>query len=217
MTLRACIGPEVASAPLVDRTGSLRAWSLQAMALVVLFATQAAAGGPTGLPSAGEEAARSYFTDLELVDQDGRTYRFYSDLLRGNVVLISFGFTACKGACPPITAKLARVQKLLGERVGKDVRILTLTVDPVADTPPMLKRYADKVGAGPGWLFLTGAPNNVSAVLRKLGDRSGQPEQHSTAIIIGDASAGSWLKLPSLEAADRIAWAVEHINDPPRR
>src|SRR5262245_9325750 len=94
-----------------------------------------------------------YFPDVPLTTQDGRTVRFYRDLLRDKVVMINFMYTHCTKKCPRISANLAGVQRALGDRVGRDITILSLTLDPT-DTPDDLARYAERLHAGPGWLFL---------------------------------------------------------------
>ncbi len=169
---------------------------------------------PAGEKVDSDAASRQYFTDTEVVDQNGKPHRFYSDLMRGKRVLINFAFTTCKTACSPVTANLAKVQKELGDRVGKDVTMITISVDPVNDTPANLKKFAAKFKAGPGWYFLTGTPANVHALLRKLGGETEDPEKHSTVLLIGDTKTGTWIKSFAMEKPERIADAVVRINDP---
>lgn len=165
-----------------------------------------------GAGKAGDDAARRYFTDTELVDQHGKMRRFYTDLIRGRKLLINFGFTSCKGVCPAMAANLAKVQKLLGARAA-EVTILTITVDPVNDTPAALKRFAESVNAGPSWVFLTGTPDNVGAVLQRLGGAARRPEEHSAVLIVGDAATGTWLKTSAVDNPASIVTLLDHIND----
>ena len=155
-----------------------------------------------------------YFTALEVVDHDGRVHRFYSDLLKGRKVLIHFAFTNCKTACPPILGHLAKVQEKLGDRLEKEVRILTLTVDPGRDSPAALKETAKSLGAKPGWYFLTGTHANMEAILRKLGGYAEDPEAHSTALYIGDSATGNWVKAIAMSPVEQIVDAVVRLNDP---
>ena len=166
----------------------------------------------TGGPEADAAAAR-YFTDTELVDQDGKPRRFYSDLIRGKTVVINFAFASCKTACSPITANLARVQRLLGPRLGKDVHMITITVDPVNDTPAKLKAFSQRFQASPGWYFLSGSRANVEAVLKKVGGFTEDPEKHLTSVIIGDSVTGTWLRALAMAPPENLAYAVEHLND----
>ncbi|WP_233613096.1 MULTISPECIES: SCO family protein [Corallococcus] len=164
--------------------------------------------------AAQDAAAAKYFTNTELVDQHGKTHRFYEDLVRGRTVLINFAFTSCKGACSPITQHLAEVQRKLSARMGKDVHMLTLSVDPTNDNPKSLAKFAKKFGARPGWYFLTGSRENITLVLKKLGGYAEKPDEHNTTLLIGDASTGMWVKSPAMAMADNIVAAVEHLNDP---
>jgi cytochrome oxidase Cu insertion factor (SCO1/SenC/PrrC family) len=86
-------------------------------------------------------ASASYFPNLTLMTQDNKPVRFYEDLLKCKTVLINFLFTTCKGVCSPMTANLARVQKLLGERMGRDIVMISISVDPMTDTPEVLKKW----------------------------------------------------------------------------
>ncbi|WP_437870618.1 SCO family protein [Sorangium sp. So ce363] len=166
-----------------------------------------------GVSREDDAAAARYFTNTELVDQHGRAHRFYDGLLRGRKVLINFAFTSCKGVCPTMTANLARVQALLRAR-GQAVTMLTITVDPENDTPAALKEYAAKFKAGEGWYFLTGTPENVAAVLKRLGGQVKRPDEHTMTLLVGDTSTGMWLKAFATEEPEALARAVQHLNDP---
>jgi protein SCO1/2 len=147
-------------------------------------------------PAAGPASpARKFFTDVELVDQDGRTHRLYSDLLQGKVVVVEAFFTSCTGSCPVLGERLAALQAWLGERLGKDVYLLSFSVDPKTDTPARLKQYAQRVGARSGWFFLTGKKQNVDWALYKLGSYSEAKEAHSNLLVLGNEPAGLWKKV----------------------
>lgn len=159
------------------------------------------------------EASASYFPNHVLLTQDGKSVRFYEDLIKGKVVLINFMFTTCTGVCPPMTANLAKVQQRLGDRVGRDVIIISISVDPTVDTPARLKQYAVNFKAGPGWYFLTGEKQNVEWVLYKLGGYVEERTQHSGTLIIGNEATGEWLKTVALHDPARIADAVRALLD----
>jgi protein SCO1 len=161
-----------------------------------------------------QEAAERYFTNSELVDQDGRSVQFYRDLIAGKTVIINFAFTSCKGACSPITANLAKVQKRLGAKLEREIRIITISVDPAMDTPAALKKFATRFGQKPGWYFLTGNPENVNLVLKKLGGLTKTPDEHPTTLFIGDARTGVWTKTFASDKPETIAYAAEHVGDP---
>ena len=162
-----------------------------------------------GKPTAG--ASASYFPNHVLLTQDGKPVRFYDDVLKGKVVLINFMFTTCTGVCPPMTANLAKVQNYLGDRVGKDVRIVSISVDPTVDTPEKMKKYAEGFKAKPGWYFLTGKKENVDWILYKLGGYTEDKMQHSAVLIIGNEATGEWVKTAAMRNPAQIAEAVVEL------
>jgi len=159
------------------------------------------------------DAAAKYFPNLVLQTQDNKPVHFYDDLLKGKVVLINFMFTTCKGVCSPMTANLAKVQKYLGERVGKDVLMLSISVDPETDVPAVLKKYAESFHAQPGWYFLTGEKKNVDAVLAKLGGYVADKQQHNSILIMGNVSTGEWVKVHAMSNPTEITNMVVKLID----
>ncbi|MBI5905091.1 MAG: SCO family protein [Deltaproteobacteria bacterium] len=142
-----------------------------------------------------ENEQRKYFTDLPLQDQDGRAVRFYTDMLRGRMVLISFIYTNCTDICPTLMHNLVDVQESLGDRFGKDVFFVSISVDPEDDTPEELKKYAERYEAKPGWTFLTGKKENIDWVVYKLGQYTPDFEDHSMLFLLGDVKNARWAKL----------------------
>jgi protein SCO1/2 len=142
-------------------------------------------------------AARD-FPNVALTTQDGQRVRFYDDLLKGKSVAIDLIYTDCKDECPLETARLVQVQKLLGDRIGKDLFMYSITIDPKHDTPEVLKEYADKFHVGPGWLFLTGDENDIHLIARKLGlpydlDPA-KYDGHGPTLMLGDEPNGLWMQ-----------------------
>jgi cytochrome oxidase Cu insertion factor (SCO1/SenC/PrrC family) len=132
--------------------------------------------------------------DVELLDQDGRKVRFYTDLVKGKVVAVNFIFTTCTTICPPLGATFARVQKELGERVGRDVQLISISVDPATDTPARLKAWGAKFHAAAGWTFVTGSKPEVDELLRALGAATGSPADHTPTVLVGNEAAGQWTR-----------------------
>jgi protein SCO1/2 len=163
-------------------------------------------------PSGPASPAREYFTDTILVDQDDRPHRFYSDLIAGRIVIINEIFTGCQSSCPIVMARLAKLQELLRDRMGR-LAILSISVDPVLDTPQTLRAYADSFNAGAGWYFLTGEPSAVRTVLGRLGERSSRPEDHNNTIVVGNDATGNWIKLTAIATTQDIARAVIEVTD----
>ena len=152
---------------------------------------------------------KDYFPNVPLVNQDGKTVRFYDDLLKDKKVMVDFIFVDCEQGCPLDTANMRRVQKLLGDRIGKDIFMYSITLEPEKDTPQRMKEYAEQYGAGPGWQFLTGTRENIDAVRYALGQR-GVKEEHANAVQVGDMATGRWIRIPL--AADPNYIVTETIN-----
>jgi protein SCO1/2 len=174
--------------------------------------------GPGPAPLAGESPAHNYFTDTLLVNQNGEKMRFYTDLLQGKVVIINSFFATCQGSCLPMNRNLEKVQEALGDRLGKDVNIISLSVDPTVDSPPALKAYAKKLNARRGWYFLTGDKRNVDFVLQKLGEFVENKQDHLNIFIIGNERTGLWKKAFGLAPSAELVKVVDSVlSDQPSR
>jgi protein SCO1 len=144
-----------------------------------------------------------YFPNVRLTTQDGRVVRFYDDLMKGKKVAIYLMYTTCKYSCPLETARMAQVQRYLGDAVGKDIFFYSISIDPKHDTPEAMKSYAAKYHAGPGWLFLTGKPEDINKISKRLGlyaepDPANQ-DGHVPSLMIGNVSTGQWMKNSALD------------------
>lgn len=163
-----------------------------------------------------QSPSQTYFTDVVLVNQNGEKMRFYSDLLRDKVVVINSFFATCPGSCLPMERNLEKMQQALGDRVGKDVHIISISVDPLVDTPANLKEYAKKLHAKPGWYFLTGEKQNVDLALKKLGHLVANKQDHLNIFIIGNERTGLWKKAFGLAQSDELMKVLESVlNDKP--
>lgn len=177
--------------------------------LLALMLGAASAGAPLAAEEPSREdrrdrAAREYFTDVELVDQHGETHRLFSDLMDDKVVVIDSVFTNCTGMCPILSKTMAKIQERAGERLGRDVHLLTITVDPENDDREAMAEMAERFGAREGWYFLTGEPENVRLALQKLGQWVEDPETHQGLIILGNQKTGLWKKALGLAAPEKI-------------
>ncbi|MDQ1524402.1 MAG: hypothetical protein QOE47_2326 [Pyrinomonadaceae bacterium] len=158
--------------------------------------------------------AQTYFTDVVLVNQDGEKMRLYSDVLKGKTVVISSFFTTCTSVCPPLNRNLEKLQNALGDRFGRDVFIVSISVDPETDTPPRLKDYSNKFHAKPGWLFLTGKKENVDWALYKVGQYVEAKDDHVTGIIVGNEATGLWKKAFGMGKVDELLELIRSVlND----
>ncbi|MBP1807041.1 SCO family protein [Rubellimicrobium aerolatum] len=142
--------------------------------------------------SADEVRGADYFTNRPLVTQDGETVRFWDDLLRDRIVVITFIYTDCPNICSVGTARLAQVYDWLGERMGRDIFFYSITLDPENDTPEDLATFRDSFGVDRGWTFLTGTREDIDAIRYKLGERAEELAQHRSDFVIGNARTGVW-------------------------
>lgn len=158
--------------------------------------------------------AEKYFSDVELINQDGQKLRFYSDVLKNKVVVINSFFTTCTGVCPPMNRNFEKIQEALGDRLGKDAFLVSISVDPETDTPARLKEYGRRFNARPGWVFLNGKKENVDWALYKLGQYVETKDNHTNIFIIGNEPKGLWKKAFGLAKAEELIKIVEGvIND----
>lgn len=164
------------------------------------------------ISAAADDKARDYFTDTVLVSHTGQEMRYYSDVLQGKTVVVNFMFTSCVDACPLINATLQRVQERLKGRVGKDIYIVSVTVDPATDTVKVLADYRKKYKAMDGWLFLTGKAKNIEIVSQKMGQVF-EKDAHLTALLVGNTDTGRWRKIPANLSDALIASQIEDIAD----
>ncbi len=144
----------------------------------------------------------AYFPNVALTTQDGDVVHFY-DLIKGKIVAIDLIYTTCEYNCPLETARLAQVQRLLGDRMGRDVFFYSITIDPEHDTPQVLKAYAQQYQVGPGWLFLNAKLGDVDLLSKKLGLYSEpNPENkdgHMPTLLIGNEATGQWMRGSALD------------------
>ena len=181
-----------------------------------------AALAPFALAVAGQarelhQDGAAWFTNVAVTTQDGRTLRFYDDVLKGKIVLINFFFTDCDAVCPLMTENLARVQELLGDRVGKDIFMVSISLEPEHDTPEVLAAYAKTYGVGPGWLFLTGKKTDIDLLRHRLGFvdsdpvEDADPEQHIGTVRITNEPMHRWAMSPALTNPAALVRTVKRV------
>ena len=132
--------------------------------------------------------------EVPVYDQNGKRLKFYTDLVRGKTVAINFIFTTCTTICPPLTATFRRVQRDLGDRVGRDLFLISISVDPDTDVPERLHDFAAKFKAGPGWTFVTGAKPDIDLLLKALGAAVADKNDHTPLVLIGNETTGYWTR-----------------------
>ena len=202
--------------------------TLAALAGLALLAAVAVA--PSGHAAGGDEAKRvrtpreklaeRSFPNVVLTTHEGKKVRFYDDLMKDKIVLINFMYVKCEGICPGTTANLVKVQKLLGDRVGRDIFMYSITLKPEEDTPAALARYAKAYKVGPGWQFLTGDPKDVELLRRKLGFIDRDPERdavksnHIGMLRWGNEPLTLWAGCPGSLPPEKIVKEIGLVDWP---
>src|SRR3954447_20182408 len=174
-------------------------WAASLLLRAALFAVS----GPIAAAADNPRLGPGYFPNVTLTTQDGAPVRFYDDVIKGKIVAINLIYTTCKYACPLETARLAQVSRLLGDRMGRDIFFYSITIDPDHDTPAVLKEYAAKYQAGPGWTFLTGKAQDIELISKKLGLYSepdpNNADGHTPSLLVGNESTGQWMRNSALD------------------
>jgi protein SCO1/2 len=187
------------------------------VAAFALFITSSIPGVSSASPWGGD-----YFPNVPLVTHEGKTVRFFDDLIKDKIVVINFIYTHCPDTCPLETAQLVRVQNILGDRVGKDVFFYSISIDPENDTPEVLKAYRKRFKAN--WTFLTGKKSDIIQIRRKLGlyieEIQDGSNNHNVNMIIGNQATGRWMKRSPFEnpyvLADQVGNWLSGWKAPPR-
>ena len=197
-------------------TMTRRAWlGTLAAAPVVLGLTSSTTTDHTwkDIP-AREQIRRKKFPNVALTTHEGRRVRFYDDLLRDRKVVINFMYAHCEGICLPVTHNLVKVQRLLGDRVGRDLHFYSITLKPWQDDAASLARYAAANGVGPGWSFLTGSRSACELLRRRLGFTDpdpvldADPRNHAGNVLYGNEPLMLWAACPGQSSASWIAKSI---------
>ena len=150
--------------------------------------------------------------DLELLNQDGEKGRFVSDFIGDRLAAITFTYTSCTTVCPILDGIFGQVQARLGDRLGQDIILVTLSVDPVTDIPQRLKAHARKIEARPGWSFLTGQKQAVNNILKALEVYSLDIFNHPPTVFIVDGRQGLWTRLNGFPSANKVVKELDRFN-----
>jgi protein SCO1/2 len=116
-----------------------------------------------------------------------------------------------------MTQNLTYVEELLGSRVGRDIFMYSITIDPEHDTPERLAQYAAPFDIRPGWLFLTGAKADVELLRARLGFvdsnpvQDANPDEHTGTVRIGNEPLHRWIMAPGLATPEAIVRAVDRV------
>lgn len=151
--------------------------------------------------------------DATVYNQNGRRLNFYTDLVKGKTVAINFLFTTCTAICPSLAATFRRVQQELGEHMGREVELISISVDPTTDTPERLHDFAAKFKAGPGWTFVTGDKIEIDSLLKALGAAVANKTDHTPMILVGNDATGYWTRAYGLSSPTTLVKVITEATD----
>ena len=159
------------------------------------------------------------FPNVPLITHRGEKVRFYDDVIRGNKInIINMMYTQCPDVCGGTLVNMARVQELLGERMGRDVFMYSISLDPRQDTPKVLAQHAEHLGAGPNWTFLTGNPADIERLRRALNFVDPDPavdrdlSAHTGMVRAGNDALDRWMSCPGYAPAKQLAQSALWIG-----
>jgi protein SCO1/2 len=173
--------------------------------------------------SSRERTQQRYFPNLVLTTHEGQKVKFYDDLVKDKIVIFNMMYAKCEGICTPVTRNLVRLQKVLGDRVGKDIFMYSFTLKPKDDTPAALKHYAHMHKVKPGWLFLTGSIDDMETLRRKLGYVDPDPvvdkdiSNHIGVLKYGNEPLERWGGCPGMQTPEWIAETISWVDWPKNR
>ena len=154
-----------------------------------------------------------YFSNATVITQQGRSLKFYDDVIKDKIVVISFIYTSCRDICPLVTARLQQLRELMAaDGLGRNATFVSITIDPEHDRPENLKAHAESFKAAPDWLFLTGSPDDIRAINYKLGERSRNLTEHKNEIVLGNDRTGSWARDSIFTDLNVLARTIDQMD-----
>lgn len=165
----------------------------------------ALAAGDSGERQLGERLDHLEIPDVPVIDQDGHQRRFFTDLVEGKTVAMNFVFTTCTTICPPMGANFGRLQRELGERVGDEVHLISVSVDPATDTPERMRSWGQNFGAAEGWTLVTGERSEITRLLKALEVFTPDVTEHSPVVLLGNEPDAEWTRAYGLAPPAKLA------------
>ena len=145
--------------------------------------------------------------DVTLRNADGKAVALRSMLDDGEPTMLNFIYTSCTSLCPAMSGVFSQVQA----RLGKQVHLVSISIDPEYDTPARLKAYASRFNASPQWTLLTGRLEDSVAVQRAFASYRGDKMDHVAATFMRSAPGEPWLRIDGLASADELVQEYRHL------
>ncbi len=180
--------------------------------LAIALLAAAAVVAPDASQAQSRQWGEDYIPNLAVKTQHGKTVRFYDDLIKDKIVIISFIYTSCTDICPLTTARLSQLEERLGDLVGREIFFISMTVDPKRDTPERLQQFSSAFTTGPGWTFVTGDPEDIRAINYKFGERSEILSEHRNQIVLGNDATGEWQRDSAFSDLNRLVMTVRSLD-----
>lgn len=165
-----------------------------------------------GAAASAKLSVVSAIPNVKVKTQDGRTLDFYDDLIKGKVVAVNFVFTTCTTVCPPMGALFGNLQERNRHRLGKDLHLVSVSIDPVVDTPERLKAWGAKFGARPGWTLVTGDKDDITRLMKAMNAYTSNPQNHQPVTLIGNDATGEWKRSYGFTSAAKLTAMVEEVR-----
>jgi len=185
--------------------------------LIVVFACGVAGGQKPATPTVDieiEGVGKIQIPDLDLQDQDGRKIRFYSDLIKDKVVVLSFFYTGCSYSCTMQGKTFSKLQALLGDRLGTSVFLISVTTDPARDDVAQLKSWGKRYDVQSGWTLVTGKEADLNKLLLPFtGERAGSG-MHMPTTFIGNSKTGVWTSAAGVFDPQMLLKAIDFVSNP---
>jgi protein SCO1/2 len=142
--------------------------------------------------------------DVPVRRADGAT-ALLEELLRGHATALQLMFTGCSSVCPIQGAIFERVQRLLPDQCERGIQLLSLSIDPLSDTPHAMQGWLDRFGARKGWIAAAPQASDLDRLLDLFGQGRSAVESHATQVNIIDRRGELVFRTPELPSADSIA------------
>ena len=138
--------------------------------------------------------------------------KFKSEVIGDKLVAMTFVFTSCTTICPVFNAIFSQLQELLGDRQGKEVILISMSIDPTRDIPLRMKERPKEFGAKPGWYYLTGQKQNVDQVLKGLDAWFPNFEEHPPMALVGDGKTGTWRRISGFPMPKQLLAMIDGLT-----
>lgn len=165
-------------------------------------------------PPVAPQGTEVKIVDVPLVDQNGRLVHLQQDLLSDRIVVMGFIYTSCTTVCPLVSSIMGKVHKQLGARAGREVQLVSISIDPQRDDPQRLLDYSRKFQDGPGWSWLTGTPRAIKATLKGLGSGDGDLKNHAPLILVGDGKSNHWMRFYGFTDPAVLLKEIDRLSPP---